>query len=175
MGKQPLLSKILGLKDKGDDKLFVVPKDLDQDSEAEKLEPDTSDNDQLIKSKLEEIQDLDEWFKDNIEGQLAIDVFYDDDNLIIKSAIAGVKAESIDISLKNDMLTIRGYRGSGTNIDPENYICQECYWGGFSRSIILPVEVYADRIDAKIKNGILTVTLPVLKKTKPINIKPIEI
>lgn len=94
------------------------------------------------------------------EGQLTVDVFQDDENIIIQSTIAGVSPDDLDVSITNDMVTIRGERRQSYDIDQEDYFYQECYWGTFSRSIILPVEIDADRAEAKIKNGILTIRIP---------------
>ena len=94
------------------------------------------------------------------EGQLTVDVFQDDQNIIIQSTIAGVAPEDLDVSITNDMVTIRGERRRSYDVDAEDYFYQECYWGTFSRSIILPVEIDADRAEAKIKNGILTIRIP---------------
>lgn len=94
------------------------------------------------------------------EGQLTVDVFQDDENIIIQSTIAGVSPEDLDVSITNDMVTIRGERRRSHNVDQEDYFYQECYWGTFSRSIILPVEIDADRAEAKIKNGVLTIRIP---------------
>jgi HSP20 family protein len=104
------------------------------------------------------------------EGQLSIDVFQDKNNIIIKSTIAGVEPEDIDISFENDMITIRGKRSKDKTVREEDYFYQECYWGGFSRSIILPVEIQSDKINASIRNGVLTIKLPKAKK-KDIGIK----
>ena len=113
-----------------------------------------------------------EWLEDDFEeGQLSIDVFQDPKSLIIKSTIAGVKPEDIDISINNDMLTIRGKREMQEEIHEENYLYRECYWGSFSRSIILPVEIEADKIDASLENGVLTVVLPKAKNAQQISIK----
>ncbi len=100
------------------------------------------------------------------EGQLTIDVYQTDDDIVIKSTIAGVSPEDLDVSINADMLTIRGTRKKGEIIPEENYFYQECYWGTFSRSIILPTEVRAEKIDASLKDGILTVTLPKAQKDK---------
>lgn len=94
------------------------------------------------------------------EGQLTVDVFQDDENIIIQSTIAGVSPDDLDVSITNDMVTIRGERRRQYDADQEDYFYQECYWGTFSRSIILPVEIDADRAEAKIKNGILTIRIP---------------
>lgn len=100
------------------------------------------------------------------EGQLTIDVYQTDDDIVIKSTIAGVKPEDLDVNINNDMVTVRGERKQDEDIDPENYYYQECYWGPFSRSVILPVEIIADKTEATMKNGILTLRLPKADTTK---------
>lgn len=113
-----------------------------------------------------------EWLGDDYdEGQLSIDVYQTPGELVVKSTIAGVRPEDIDISINNDMLTIRGKRQAKEKIDEENYLIKECYWGGFSRSVILPVEVEMEKIEAAIDNGILTITLPKTKSAKQFFIK----
>lgn len=112
------------------------------------------------------------WAGGDDDGQLLLDVYQDEKNIYVKSTIAGVKSEDLDISIHNDMLTIRGHRAHEQEIDQKNYFYQECYWGGFSRSIILPTEVKSDKISATLKNGVLTITLPKLGRRQniPINI-----
>ena len=94
------------------------------------------------------------------EGQLTVDVFQDDENIVIQSTVAGVAPDDLDVSITNDMVTIRGERRQPYEVDSEDYFYQECYWGTFSRSIILPVEIDSDRAEAKIKNGVLTIRIP---------------
>ena len=105
------------------------------------------------------------WAGDS-EGQLTIDVYQTDNEIVIKSTIAGVKPEDLDVSINNDMVTIRGDRKNEEVVEGENYYYQECYWGTFSRSVILPVEVIADKAEAQMKNGILTVRLPKADTTR---------
>lgn len=100
------------------------------------------------------------------EGQLAIDVFQTEDDIVIKSTIAGVKPEDIDIDITNDMVTIKGKREQKIQVKAEDYYYQECYWGSFSRSVILPVEVLAEKAKAKMNNGVLTIYLPKAEKLK---------
>lgn len=107
-----------------------------------------------------------DWLDENFDGQLAVDVYQTDKDIIIKSTIAGVRVEDIDISLHNDMLTIKGKRHKDDEVAAQDYFYQECYWGGFSRSIILPVEVKEEEITATLRNGILTIILPKAAKTK---------
>lgn len=105
------------------------------------------------------------------EGELAVDVYQTPSAFIIESTIAGVNPEDIDISLTSDSITIKGRREKEERIKTENYIHQECYWGRFSRSIILPQEIDPDRTQAGIKNGVLKITLPKVNKTKSKKIK----
>jgi len=105
------------------------------------------------------------------EGQLSVDVYQTKDAVIIKSTIAGVKPEDIDISIDNDTLTIRGSRQLEEIIAQDDYFYQECYWGGFSRSIVLPLEVKSEEVEATLKNGVLTIILPKAKKNKSFAVK----
>lgn len=97
---------------------------------------------------------------DEHEGQLTVDVHQTADAIVIKSTIAGVKPEDLDVSITNDMVTIRGARHHDEEVREEDYFYRECYWGNFSRSIILPVDVVADKSDASLKDGILTIRIP---------------
>ena len=111
-----------------------------------------------------------EWMNvvDN-EEQLTVDVYQTSDNLVVKSIVAGIKNEDIQISLDNDMLTIKGHRKRQEQKNIEQYLYQECFWGAFSRTIILPTKVKANKIDATLEDGILTITLPISKiKTEKI-------
>lgn len=94
------------------------------------------------------------------EGQLAVDVIETPDSIIIRSAIAGVKENDLDIHVNEDMVTIRGERH--VDINPTNSTTHfaECFWGAFSRSVILPAKVKADEAEASMKNGVLTIKIP---------------
>ena len=103
---------------------------------------------------------------DNAEGQLTIDVYQTDNDIVIKSTIAGVKPEDLDVSINNDMVTVKGERKNEEIVENGNYYYQECYWGSFSRSVLLPVDVIPEKADAALKNGILTIRLPKADTTK---------
>lgn len=116
---------------------------------------------------------LDEKKWPEVEGQLAVDVYQTDDELIIQTAIAGVKPEDLDITTQGDTITIRGQRERTEKKEGENYFYQECYWGVFSRQIILPVEADSARSQASMTDGILTIRIPKIVKegTKKISVK----
>lgn len=104
--------------------------------------------------------------ENDAEGQLTIDVYQTEMEIVIKSTIAGVKPEDLDVTINNDMVTIKGDRRNEEVVDNGNYYYQECYWGGFSRSVLLPVDVIPEKADASLKNGILTIRLPKADTTK---------
>ncbi len=99
------------------------------------------------------------------EGQLAIDVYQTDSELVIQSAIAGVKPDNIDITIEDDVITVKGKRKKLTD-EEGDYFYQECYWGPFSRQIISPVEIDPGRVDASFKEGILTIRIPKIVRNK---------
>lgn len=113
-----------------------------------------------IESDFKALDSSNEWFDPEYEGQLNIDIYQDNNNLYVISTIAGVEPEDLEIGLQGDLLTIRGKREKNKFIETNDSLHSECYWGGFSRSVILPTEVKADNIKASLKNGLLLITLP---------------
>jgi len=99
------------------------------------------------------------WFSDT-EGQLSVDVIETSGEIIIRSTIAGVSSENLDVSVTTDTVTIRGTRSHGCEeLENQTAHVQECYWGAFSRSIVLPCHIRPEESDATLKNGILTISL----------------
>src|SRR3989338_9027782 len=103
---------------------------------------------------------------DEREGQLTIDVYQTPTSIVVESPIAGVKGDDIDINITSESVTIRGKRERVNTVKDDDYFYQECYWGRFSRSVILPEEVDAENAEATIKNGVLRVIMPKLTKHK---------
>lgn len=114
-----------------------------------------------------------DWLEERYDGQLAVDVYQTADHIVIQSTVAGVRPEDLDVSISNDLVTIRGVRNRDQEVAEEDYFTQECYWGGFSRSIVLPVDVLSEKADAAMKNGILTITIPKVRtaKTQVVRVK----
>ena len=113
----------------------------------------------------------DEDFSGEPEGQLTIDVYQTPNDIVIESAIAGVRPEDIDIDVTSDSIEIHGERRRDMHIKEEDYFYQECYWGRFARSVILPQEVDPDSASVSFKNGILTVHLPKINRKKQRKLK----
>lgn len=191
--KEQLAEDLEAFKDdlrKSKSKPLIDAEPVDTESENEELDIEEEQEEKSTKTKPLEIKsedtetewsmkkksnnnnDDDGWLnKDYEEGELAVDVYQDKDNVYVRSTIAGVSSDDIDISIHNDLLTIRGKREKTKDMQGVDYFYQECYWGSFSRSIILPVEVKADKIDAFLKDGILTIVLPKVKKASTPKIK----
>lgn len=94
------------------------------------------------------------------EGQLSVDVLETQKDVVILSTLAGADISNIEISLQNDLLTIRGSRPEPFFGDDVRYFHKECFWGKFSRTIVLPVDVKGDLARAEYKSGVLTITIP---------------
>ena len=148
-------------------KVSKIDEEVVENEQVVEEQPDTS----ITATNNGTVADNNWLDKDDSEGQLSIDVFQTKDNIVIKSTIAGVKPEDIDVSIDNDMVTIRGSRRLEEGVAEDDYFYQECYWGEFSRSVILPVEVKAEDAEASLKNGVLTLILPKAQKNKSVAVK----
>ena len=151
--------------------------------EAEELAPEDVGEEEEVAMEMEEPEEEaapkpvaiakegnEDWLND-FEGQLNIDMYQTKDNVIIKSTIAGVRPEDIDITVANDMVTIKGSRRKEETVAQDDYFYQECYWGNFSRSVIIPVDIDSENIEADLKDGILTVVIPKAAKAKTKKVK----
>lgn len=108
------------------------------------------------------------------EGQIALDVYQTKDKIVVLCPIAGVEPDDVSINITDDVLTIKGERKFEDEISEEDYYAKECYWGSFSRSVILPASVDKSRISAIFnKQNILRIEIPRLEEvnTKSIRIK----
>jgi HSP20 family protein len=108
----------------------------------------------------------DDWADGDSEGQLAIDVFHDDQAVYILAPIAGVKASDVDISITDEVVTVRGERSPGHDTGEEKHFTKECYWGPFSRSYVLPIAVASEKAKAILKDGLLKIVIPKDEKVK---------
>lgn len=99
-------------------------------------------------------------------GQLAVDVYESEEELVIKARTAGVDRNDLDVSISDGILTISGTLSSGDDTNIRNWHIQECYWGEFSRTLALPVAVKEDGVKAELKDGVLTITFEKVKQEK---------
>jgi len=98
------------------------------------------------------------------EGHLTIDVYEDGDSIVVESTVAGVESDNLDISINAESISIRGERQRKEKVKEDDFLYQECFWGTFSRSVVLPEEIDPDKAKASLKNGVLKIVLPKLNK-----------
>lgn len=94
------------------------------------------------------------------DGLLTVDVYQNDKEYVVESMIAGVHHEDLEIHITNEAITIRGTRNQSETVPDEDYLYQECFWGRFSRTILLPEAVDPSKSTALLKGGVLTVRMP---------------
>lgn len=99
-------------------------------------------------------------------GQLAVDVYETEEELVIKARTAGVDRNDLDVSISDGILTISGTLSSGDDTNIRNWHIQECYWGEFSRTLALPTPVKEEGVKAELKDGVLTITFEKVKQEK---------
>lgn len=112
----------------------------------------------------------DEWDNaDDFPGQLAVDVYETADKLVVKARTAGISKSDLDVSISDNILTISGVLSGGEEEQTTKWHIQECYWGEFSRTIALPVQVREDEnsVKAELKDGVLTITFEKEKTEEP--------
>lgn len=108
------------------------------------------------------------------EGQLNVDVFQTADEIVIVAPVAGVRPSDLSITITDEVLTIKGKRNFQFNVESTDYFTQECFWGNFARSVILPDAVDASGVKASFKDGVLAVSIPKIERIKTRMVKIME-
>lgn len=135
---------------------------MDEDLEEEEILPEKTPANKAVPNTKN-----DDWMtEEEEEGQLTVDVYQTPGEIVIKSMVAGVKPEDLDISITRDMVTIKGKRETERFVKEEDYFHRELYWGSFSRTIMLPAEVDVEEAEAIEKHGLLILRLPKVDKNK---------
>lgn len=133
--------------------------------------------DELAMSRLRFAEDTsptlpeDGWLKTSDEGQLPVDVLRHGQDLVIRSTVAGVLPEDLEVSVNGDLLTIRGKRELSHEVKDDDWFHKECYWGAFSRSLILPMDVQSGKTQASLKHGVLEIRIPLAEAGRNIPIR----
>ena len=117
-----------------------------------------TDDDTAVVAATEET-----WEEEQPVGQLAVDVYETKERLVVKARTAGVNKSDLDVSISDGILTISGTLTSGEE-EVEQWHLQECYWGEFSRTIALPVQVKEEEVEAVLKDGVLTISFIKVKQ-----------
>lgn len=109
--------------------------------------------------------------EDAAEAQLTVDVYQNENEIVIRALVAGVRPEDLDVAITRDMVTISGKRVEQKEIDEDNYVYRELFWGAFARTVVLPAEVDVDAAEAVERHGLLTIRLPKLNKDRQTKLK----
>ncbi len=142
----------------------------DEEDEIEELQIKTPAY--LKKIQIEEDEDRDDWRQEeDVCGELAVDVYDHVDCIMIQSMVAGVKPESLEITIGRDIVIIKGKRDDTRKINDDKFFTKELYWGSFARTIILSQEIDPDLAEASEKFGLLTLKLPKIDRDKRSTIK----
>jgi HSP20 family protein len=124
---------------------------------------------------LDSFDDMDKMFSDFMpvvrQGSggfvPAVDMYEDSDNVIIETQLAGIDPEKVDISIENDVLTVRGESEKKSEVEDKNYYRKEIRRGSFYRSVPLPTHVLGDKATAVAEGGILKISVPKAPEAKP--------
>lgn len=150
-----------------EDDLFMDELEGDFLNEDRKEQPASSGTQQ------QDNDEPDDWLEEaKVPGQLAVDVYQTKEDIFVVAPVPGVSKADLDLSIVESTLTVRGSRKESKDIRTSDYFVQECYWGEFSRSIILPVQVKEEEAEAELKDGMLTVKVPKAEQDK---VKKIDI
>lgn len=103
---------------------------------------------------------------DDAEGQLPVDVYQTPNEIVIRTFIAGVRPDEMNVSISRDVVVIEGSRAERDSIDDGDYFTRELFWGSFSCTIPLPQEIDVENSSAGAKDGLLTIVLPKLDKAR---------
>ncbi|OHA19389.1 MAG: hypothetical protein A3C08_01255 [Candidatus Taylorbacteria bacterium RIFCSPHIGHO2_02_FULL_47_18] len=123
-------------------------------------------NGKELKSEVPE-----ELISESEDGELAVDVYQTPDDLIIKTMVAGVRPDDLDLSITRDMVTIKGKREESHEVENEDFFHKELYWGSFSRTVLLPQEIDVEASEASEKHGLLIIKLPKIDKDRQTKLK----
>ena len=118
-------------------------------------------------------ESLSQWIDEDTdkEAELTVDVYQTPDMIVVKSMIAGVRPEDLDVSITRDSVTVRGKREEERVAEDGDYFTRELYWGSFSRTVTLPVEIDVDAAEAIEKHGLLILKMPKLDKKRQSKLK----
>ena len=101
----------------------------------------------------------------------AVDMYETKDALVVVAELPGLVEKDIHLSIVGDVLSVRGERSWNQEVKQENYYRGERWYGKFERSLPLPMPVQADKVSAKYRDGVLTITLPKVEEIRPKEIK----
>lgn len=170
------LSHRMKLNPQSDQNYFALDKVLSWKEVAKQAQERRNEETPFVEFDLPDQNEasMDDYTVRPDHGQLALDIYQTAADLIVEAPIAGVDPDDLDISIQDDVLTIRGKRMRCDDVAQEDMIYAECHWGEFSRSIVLPMDVVSERVEATMKNGVLTIRMPKAMPNRRIQVRKTE-
>lgn len=165
MKKPSFLERLTGNQSEDYDRI------LDEDHQFGEEETDDLAVDEEEYQEEESWEDAPDSSNDQQDGELPVDMYQTDDNIVIRALVAGVSPNELEISITRDMVTIRGVREEYQEAHDDGYFHRELFWGSFSRTLLLPEEVAIDEAEAQEKHGLLEIKLPKLDKHRSTQLK----
>jgi len=170
MSKIPFLDRLTGA---------ITPDDYDDLFESDSVNSKNKSDDELNVHQYDDDDDSapengeeKAWPQDEPElGELAVDVYQTDDEIVLKALVAGVTPSNLDISLTRDMVVITGNREEHKEAEDDSFYFQELYWGSFTRTVLLPEEIDVDSSAASENHGILIIRMPKVNKERKTKLK----
>jgi HSP20 family protein len=128
---------------------------------------------------FDQFEDVDKFFSDMtpaLRGAKnsfvpAIDMYENEDSVIVETQLAGIDPDKVSISIENDVLCIKGEGEKKSEVDDKNYYRKEIRRGSFYRSVQLPAHVDGDKAEAEADDGVLKIKIPKAQELKPKAIK----
>lgn len=163
--KKSFFERLTGSMRVNDDEVFETKEPVKSKSRSTRTNMET---------EIEVEEDRDPFlhtYEEEEDGELPVDVYHTDTEIIAQAFVAGVRPDELHITITRDSLTIKGKRQVSHKIDDEEYCIRELYWGSFSRTIDLPAEVEPEEAEAVEKHGLIIIKLPKIDKQKRANIK----
>ncbi len=165
--KKSFFERLTGSMKIGDDEIF-------EEKESPKTKSRTARS-HSMETNIEVTEEVDPFlhtYQDEEEdGELPVDVYHTDTEIIVQAFVAGVRPDELQITITRDSMTIKGKRQVSQKMDDNNYCIRELYWGSFSRMIDLPAEVEPEEAEAVEKHGLIIIKLPKIDKQKRASIR----
>jgi len=165
--KKSFFERLTGniLDDEVEEELDEILEESDEEKKEEKEEKNEKNSNKELPTEKKE-----NWLEEG-DGQLTVDMYQTPAEIIIQAMVAGIDPDNLDISIDQDMITLKGSRKKEREPEEENYFYKELYWGNFSRSILLPQETDSEKAKASFKNGLLVIRLSKINRETSKKIK----
>jgi HSP20 family protein len=108
-----------------------------------------------------------DWYEGDLESALTVDMYETENEVVLQTDLPGIKPEDVDIQVTSDNVTIQAERKEEIKNTNKDYVRRERRYGKYARTLNFPVQVVADKAEAKFDSGSLTLTIPKEKITQP--------